>query len=87
MKGLQVTTAATDLADRLTTAEAVPAVAARDALHIGLAVTNGNDFLLTWNFRHLANAFLRARIVEVCEDAGYQGTTICTPEELSEILP
>ncbi|MDE0333933.1 MAG: hypothetical protein OXI64_03165 [Defluviicoccus sp.] len=35
---------------------AVPHRAAADAAHIAIAVTNGADYPVTWNFRHIANA-------------------------------
>jgi len=60
----------------------IPPKAAVDAFHIASAVSGGADFLLTWNFRHLANASLRKGIETVCVSSGYQPPTICTPEEL-----
>lgn len=81
---LEVTAAASDLARQLVTSGAVPMKASQDALHIGIAVTNGVDYLVTWNCKHLANAVLRLRIDEVCRTAGYQPVVLCTPEELME---
>jgi len=42
------------------------------------------DYLLTWNFKHLANATLRSSIENLCRVQGYEPCTICTPEELAE---
>ena len=53
---IQLTGAATDLADMLIEEGPIPAKAALDALHIAVAVAGGMEFLLTWNFKHLANA-------------------------------
>ncbi|HEX4055282.1 MAG TPA: type II toxin-antitoxin system VapC family toxin [Tepidisphaeraceae bacterium] len=55
-----------------------------DALHVAIAATNGVDYLLTWNCRHLTNAVLRPRIEKVCRDNGLQPPTICTPPDLME---
>ena len=63
---------------------AVPRRAADDAAHIAIAATNGVNFLVTWNFRHIANAAMRARIEQVCRQAGYEPPVICTPNELME---
>ena len=49
------------------------------------AVTNGVEFLVTWNCRHIANAAIRSQIERVCRDSGYEPAVICTPEELMEI--
>jgi predicted nucleic acid-binding protein len=82
---LEVTEEASALAQELVKAEAVPEKAAEDALHIAIAVTNGVEYLLTWNCKHLANATMRTKIEEVCRSAGYEPAIICTPEELLEV--
>lgn len=81
---LEVTPEALTLAQELVSVGAVPTQAAEDALHIAIAVTNGVEYLLTWNHRHLANAAMRTKIEEVCRSAGYESAIICTPEELLE---
>ena len=75
------------LAEVLVASAALPTVAARDAVHVAVAATAGMDYLLTWNCGHLANASLRGRISEVCRTAGHHPPTICTPEELREVMP
>ena len=81
---LDATNEAAELAEQLIQSGAVPAKAAEDAGHIAIAVTNGVDYLVTWNCRHIANATMRAQIERVCRDAGYEPTIICTPGELME---
>ncbi len=61
-----------------------PKNAAEDAAHIAIAVTNGIEYLVTWNCRHIANATMRTQIERVCRNAGYEPTIICTPDELME---
>ena len=75
---------AEDLARHLLDLGAVPREAAADAAHIAIAVTNGVEFLVTWNFRHIANAVMRVRIESACRQAGYEPPVICTPNELME---
>jgi hypothetical protein len=79
---LQSTDEADDLADALIAEKAVPASERRDAFHIVIAAVNGVDYLLTWNYKHIANATLRSRIEQVCRDAGFEPPIICTPDEL-----
>ena len=81
---LAATEDAADLTQRLLDLEAVPRNAADDAAHIAIAVAHGVDYLVTWNFRHIANAAMRSRINRICRQAGYNPTTICTPNELME---
>ncbi|MFC1713630.1 type II toxin-antitoxin system VapC family toxin [Candidatus Poribacteria bacterium] len=82
---LDITEEALDLAQNLVASGALPQTATEDALHIAIAVTNGVEYLLTWNCRHLANAAMRVLIEGVCRLAGYEPTIICTPEELLEV--
>ena len=63
---------------------AIPHEAAADAAHIAMAVVNGVEYLVTWNFRHIANATMRARIEHICRQSGFEPPTICTPNELTE---
>ena len=81
---LEATTEAAQLTERLLELGAVPRKAAEDAAHIAIAVTNGNDYLVTWNFRHIANAVRRSSIERACRRAGYEPVVICTPNELTE---
>jgi predicted nucleic acid-binding protein len=71
-----------DLADALIVGKAIPASEPRDAFHIAIATVNGVNYLLTWNFRHIANATLRGCIEQICRDAGFEPPIICTPDEL-----
>ena len=59
-------------------------VAAQDAVHVVLAVVNGVDYLVTWNLRHITNAVVRPGIERICQQAGFEATVICTPDELME---
>jgi predicted nucleic acid-binding protein len=79
---LQSTDDVDDLADALIAEQAVPASEPRDAFHIAIAAVNGVNYLLTWNYKHIANALLRSRIEQVCRDAGFEPPIICTPDEL-----
>lgn len=79
---LPITDAAIELASSLIRDEALPPGAVNDALHIGIAATSGVDFLLTWNFRHLANAQTRPAIRNLCAQPGFVSPEICTPSEL-----
>ncbi len=71
-------------ARRLITDGPLPQQAVEDALHIAVATMNGMDYLLTWNFKHIANATMRYKIERVCRLEGYEPPIICTPQELLE---
>jgi hypothetical protein len=84
---LEITDEATRLADTFIQQKAVPPKAAEDALHIAIAAVHGMDFLVTWNFKHIANAVLRANIESICRLQGFEPPIICSPQELMEIEP
>lgn len=82
---LEITDEATYLADEFIRQNAIPKKAAEDALHIAIAAVHGMDFLVTWNFKHIANAVLRANIESICRLQGFEPPVICSPQELMEI--
>ena len=73
---------AESLASALLTSNAVPANSARDALHVAIAATQGIDYLITWNFRHINNASTRTMMVNVVSGFGLVCPVLCSPEEL-----
>lgn len=79
---IALTERASLLAQALVAQGPLPGKAALDALHIAVAVSGGVDYLLTWNFKHIANAAMRGQIDSVCRSHGYEPCIICTPEEL-----
>jgi predicted nucleic acid-binding protein len=53
-----------------------------DALHVALASVHKLDYLVTWNFGHLANVRRQARIRLFNTAAGFFSPVIVTPEFL-----
>ena len=53
-----------------------------DALHISIATVYGIDYLLTWNFKHMANVPIPKRIAALTRSLGFEMPAICTPLEL-----
>jgi len=84
MDSLRISDEAVTLAEALVIEGLIPREYGEDALHIALCAVNGVDFLMTWNCRHLANAFHRDEIEAIVEARGYRCPVICTPEELME---
>jgi len=79
---LPVTESAAGLARTLVASGLVPAIASPDAVHISLASVHGIDFLVTWNFKHIANPHTRERMRTTINEAGYRMPVMCSPEEL-----
>lgn len=76
-----------DLSQALIDNHAVPETETRDAFHISIAAVNGIQYVATWNFKHILNPTLQAKIALVCRECGYEPPIICTPEQLLEAQP
>ena len=88
VKTLELVQASQDamlLAAKLHYASAIPSSQPRNALHISIAATNGIEFLVTWNFKHIANGITRGLIEDTCREFGWEPPRICTPDELLEV--
>jgi len=72
------------LVEKLLDSGAVPQNARPDAQHIAIATGHGVDYLVSWNHKHIVNENKREYINQVCQEAGFQPITICTPIELME---
>jgi hypothetical protein len=80
---LDETPEAGKLAEALLRGVPLPEKAGADALHIATAAVHGMQYLVTWNYTHIANVALRPQIEAVCRAAGYEPPLIGTPEELA----
>jgi hypothetical protein len=60
----------------------IPEKARLDTLHIACAVLNEIDYILSWNFKHIANVRTREKISTFNAIRGLKNPMICTPEEL-----
>jgi hypothetical protein len=59
-----------------------PAKAQADAAHLVIASAAQIDYLLTWNFRHLANAQIIRPLERAVAGLGWRLPKVCTPAEL-----
>ncbi len=76
---------ALEMARGLISAGIVPEKAASDALHIAVASWHRIDYLVTWNFKHIANPFIQERLRKAVAADGFQLPVMCSPEELLQI--
>jgi hypothetical protein len=70
------------LADDLMSHRLFPPNARSDALHLAIATCAGVDYLLTWNYRHLANAVILRQVEDFLRQHRLKLPRVCTPEEL-----
>jgi len=79
---LEITAEVADLTRMLLRKEIIPVKAASDAVHIAVASVHRMDFIVTWNFKHIANPHIRTRLRDAVAAFGSDLPVICTPEEL-----
>jgi predicted nucleic acid-binding protein len=79
---LEINQAVQNLAAQFLSKSNLPPKASDDALHIAAATVYGLDYLLTWNCKHIANAQIQKKLLQISLDAGYELPIICTPYEL-----
>ena len=79
---LDISANARAIAGALLKEKALPANAAVDALHIAIAADCAAQYLLTWNFRHIANAQMRGKIEAILIRSGVRPPLLCTPDQL-----
>jgi hypothetical protein len=69
------------VADELVSHSLMPENAKLDALHVASAAVGGVEYLLTQNFRRIANAHVLSRVYDLLEELGLPRLLICTPAE------
>ncbi len=80
---LQNETRIIDLAEKYCEEKLIPKNKYADALHIAITTVNELDFLISWNYRHLANVNREQRILEFNKrQKVYCNFRIITPIEL-----
>jgi hypothetical protein len=79
---LELNEAVLILAQDFIAKKVIPPLYIDDAFHVSIAAIHGMNYLLTWNYKHSANAEMRDKIEEICYNSGYINPIICTPEEL-----
>lgn len=79
---LEVTDESIEFAKFLVNETPFPENAAIDALHISIACDHQMDFILTWNFKHIANASIRSKLEVLANSKKLKLPVISTPEEL-----
>lgn len=61
---------------------AMPSGNPNDAIHLALASVHAIEYLVTWNYAHLANASKRTHIEVLNRRLHLASPVICSPEEL-----
>jgi predicted nucleic acid-binding protein len=69
-------------AETLASAGIVPRTKPNDALQMAVASVHHIDYLLTWNYAHLANPNAQLRLDNLCSEAGHRAPIMVTAESV-----
>lgn len=82
---LEVDMEAEELAERYVKEGVIPVKYRSDALHIAVAVINGIEVIISWNFEHIVKLKTRVMVNGINRLLGYRDIEICSPEEVIEL--
>ncbi|HZZ26842.1 MAG TPA: type II toxin-antitoxin system VapC family toxin [Pirellulales bacterium] len=73
------------LAETLLAKQLVPASKPRDALQMAIATVFEIDYLLTWNYAHLANPVVQQRLAALCDKLELRVPSMVSPESIPKV--
>lgn len=82
LRYLPLTGSARKLADELVATGVVPRNKPRDALQIAIATAHEIDYLLSWNYAHLANPVVQQRVEAICRKHKLRSPVLVSPETI-----
>jgi len=62
----------------------IPARSRKDAFHLAVAALNSQNYIVSWNFKHMANVRVQRDYEEACRRAGLSTPEILTPQAMME---
>ena len=81
---LDISDEALDVAEQLISLEILTQKSFDDCQHIGTAVVNGCDCIISWNFKHIVNIKTIRGVRAISNLKGYKPIEICNPSVLLE---
>ena len=81
---LPLTGLARRLARDLVSSGVVPATKDADALQMAISGAHEMDYLLTWNYAHLANPIAQANLEAICRKHGLRAPLVVSPETIPQ---
>ena len=63
----------------------VPANKRGDAAHLATSAMRNIDYLLTWNYTHMANPITQARLEKLCEQMQVVAPWMVSPEQIPQV--
>jgi hypothetical protein len=85
LRYLRVTKAARDVVQDILRGKIVPVNKAADAAHLAISAVHRIDYLLTWNYAHMANPAVQARFDQLCQAVNLTAPLMVSPESIPQV--
>jgi hypothetical protein len=85
LRFLPATFEALRLAEEMLRRGIVPQTKTIDAAHLAVSTTHGSDFLLTWNYAHMANPIVQTQLSTLCDEVGLVAPWMVSPESVPQV--
>jgi hypothetical protein len=82
---IRMTQAARLFIQELIGAKVVPSNKPADAAHLAVATVASTDYLLTWNYAHMANPVVQKSLERLCDSAGLRAPLMVSPESIPQV--
>jgi hypothetical protein len=82
---LVASTEVRDLIQEILVQRLVPANKATDATHLALCAAHGMDYLLTWNYAHMANPIVQGQFDKLCSAVQLISPLMVSPESIPQV--
>src|SRR3972149_3989880 len=71
--------------DRIVKVGLIPLTKMGDATQMAVATAHEIDYLLTWNYAHLANPIAQERLTTICTELGLRAPLLVSPEMIPQV--
>jgi predicted nucleic acid-binding protein len=82
---LAMTQIAKQVLDTLLKSHLIPETKPGDALQMAVSAAHEVDYLLTWNYAHLANPVSQERLQSICRNLGLRAPLLVSPETIPQV--
>ena len=84
IRSLPSTQLARELFDDIVAARVIPDTKLGDALQMAISAAHSVDYLLTWNYAHLANPISQRELESICRTHGLDVPLLVSPESIPQ---
>lgn len=85
LRFLPATSKVHELREAIVESRLIPATKAGDAAHLAISAIHQVDYLLTWNYAHMANPVTQQQFEELCREWDLDPPLLMSPEMIPQV--